>query len=156
MEESTLPDLVESLLARTAGHERLLTEEALDAAAEAGGEILLRDRRFRTLHSKLFRLAEDGGGVATYRVIGKYTAFLLVLAVRVGGVTATLLNARSGAGLAHAELLRGRKDGKVDYALALSGTADTTPFGVRLLDALFLLAIHEGITTLESMASGLE
>lgn len=143
--EETMADLVEVLLAQRDESRAILREEDLGIASEAGGNASFFPATAKKAYSSLSRMASDAGGIATFRVIGRHTAFLFVVGLVRDEVSGTLMNAGSGTPLCHFTIRRYRDaGGKIAYALSLDAGHTSTPFGVRLADAIVQAILRPG------------
>lgn len=150
MADETLADLIEVLLRQRDPERTFIGERDLEAAYDAGGRATCRPAGAKRAYSLLGKAARESGGIASYRVLGKYTAFLLVVAATKADIALTLMNADSGVTLCHCMLQKGRSpSGKPEYLLVLGAAETTTPFGVDLMDALLQASLRkEGLATL--------
>ena len=155
MTDEMVMDLVEVLLRRRSEEQALLKEGDLETAYDAGGQASLTAPGLKRAYSVLGGLARESGGLVTYRVLGKYTAFLLAVAATKADVSLTLVNADNGISICHCRITRGRdQQSRVAYVLVLDAAAGTTPFGVRLTDALIQAALSPGgLATLDELSS---
>lgn len=142
-EDGTVMDLVESLLQRSDPERRFLAASDLETAYDAGGTAELSPDGSKRAFSVLTAMAGTSGR-ASYRIIGKYAAFLLSVEASKGTVFLTAVGAGDGGSICRCSIVRGRdSQGKVAYHLVLESSG-TTPFGLVLMDAVLQAAIATG------------